>query len=353
MTGTKQEDGTGKPGPDGPGRPDARRSMPSRPHENVFRVLLSDPARVQALFRDHLPNDIAGLLADTLPVQVDGTFVDEALRDSRSDFLFEVELKSGKPAFLLLLVEHKSRPDPATPLQLAGYMVRIWLRYAQGRAERLRALPPIVPMVLYHGQERWSVPDGIGEMIASTVPALLVLPGERYILRNLAGLPVEQLSRDPVLRSALIILIGQALKYMQAIADGLEPEAELQRLLGEYIFATYPEADLGRLTEAWQAIVTEPLGEMMATIAQRLRQEGRTEGWEKGLQEGESIGLEKGLQEGEARFLTRLLERRFGPLSDEFATRIAAADTSQLERWLEAAVDAPTCEAVFHADKAH
>ena len=345
MTGTKQDDGTGKPDSDDPGRPDARRGMPSRPHENVLRVLLSDPARAHALFRDHLPNDIAGLLADTLPVQVDGTFVDEALRDSRSDFLFEIKLKSGKPAYVLLLLEHKSRPDPATPLQLAGYMVRIWLRYAQGRAERLRALPPIVPMVLFHGQERWSVPDGIGEMIASTDPALVVLPGERYILRNLAELPVEQLSRDPVLRSAMIILIGQALKYMQAIADGLEPEAELQRLLGEYIFATYPDADLGRLTETWQALVTEPLGEMMGTIAQRLRQEGRTEGWEKGRAEG--------LQEGEARILTRLLELRFGPLPDGIAARIAAASTLQLERWSEAALDAPTCEAVFHADKTH
>ena len=216
---------------------------------------------------------------------------------------------------------------------------------------------------------QWPAPvPGCGEPV-STDPALVVLPGERYILRTLAELPVEQLSRDPVLRSTLIILIGQALKYMQAIADGLEPEAELQRLLGEFILATYPEADLGRLTEAWQAIVTKPLGEMMATIAQRLRQEGRTEGLQEGrteglqegraegLQEGRAEGLQEGraegLQEGEARFLTRLLERRFGPLPDELAARIAAANTSQLERWHEAALDAPTCEAVFHADKAH
>ena len=79
----------------------------------------------------------------------------------------------------------------------------------------------------------------------------------------------------------------------------------------------------------------------MGTIAQRLRQEG--------LKEGRA----KGLREGEARILTRLLERRFGPLPDGFAARIAAASTSQLERWLEAVLDAPTCEAVFHADKAH
>ena len=38
--------------------------------------------------------DRAGLLADTLPVQVGGTFVDEALRDSRSWFLFELRLRA-------------------------------------------------------------------------------------------------------------------------------------------------------------------------------------------------------------------------------------------------------------------
>ncbi|MCY4592930.1 MAG: Rpn family recombination-promoting nuclease/putative transposase [Alphaproteobacteria bacterium] len=126
---------------------------------------------------------------------MDGTFVDEALRDSRSDFLFEIELKSGKSAVIFVLVKHKSRPDPATPLQLAGYMVRIWLRHAQGRVE--------------------------------------------------------------------------------------------------------------------------------------------------------------GPQEGKARFLTQLLKRRFGPLPDELSARIATASTSQPERWLEVAIDAPTCEAVFRADRAH
>ena len=92
---------------------------------------------------------------------------------------------------------------------------------------------------------------------------------------------------------------------------------------------------------------------MMGTIAQRLRQEGLKEGRAKGLREGRAKGREKGLREGEARILTRLLELRFGPLPDGIAARIAAASTSQLDRWSEAVLDAPTCEAVFHADKAH
>ena len=135
----------------------------------------------------------------------------------------------------------------------------------------------------------------------------------------------------------MVVLMGQALAYRQAIAEDFGSQAELQRQFGDYIFATYPDADLERLTQAWQAILTEPLGEMMVTIAERLRHEGRAEG----------------LQEGEARSLARLLERRFGPLPDEIATRIASANTSQLERWFEAAIDAPTCEAVFRTDNTH
>jgi len=56
---------------------------------------LSDPARAGAFLHDHLPNDIAGHLADTLPVILDGSFVDEALAGSRSDLLLEVALRSG------------------------------------------------------------------------------------------------------------------------------------------------------------------------------------------------------------------------------------------------------------------
>ena len=39
----------------------------------------------------------------------------------------------GGEAFVYVLIEHKSAPDVALPLQLAGYMVQIWLRHAGGR----------------------------------------------------------------------------------------------------------------------------------------------------------------------------------------------------------------------------
>ncbi len=97
-------------------------ALSTTPHDRLFRALASDPGRAAALIRDHLPERIVGLLAETPPVALDGSYVDEALRGSQSDMLFQFELASGGPAFVYVLVEHKSSADPGTPLQFAAYM---------------------------------------------------------------------------------------------------------------------------------------------------------------------------------------------------------------------------------------
>ncbi len=76
------------------------------PHDTFFRALFSDRERVRDFLRDHLPDSVAGLLADTLPETVEGSFVDEALAGSQSDLLVKVELISGGDAFIYVLAEH-------------------------------------------------------------------------------------------------------------------------------------------------------------------------------------------------------------------------------------------------------
>ena len=44
-------------------------------------------------------------------------------------------------------------------------MVRICKRHAWAS----RALPPIIPLVVYYGADRWSVSDGLAGMIATGI----------------------------------------------------------------------------------------------------------------------------------------------------------------------------------------
>jgi len=46
-------------------------------------------------------------------------------------------------------------------------------------------------------------------------------------------------------------------------------------------------------------------------------------------------GLEKGMEKGEAKALLRRVQVKFGPPEPAVAARIAAADSAQVERWLE------------------
>jgi len=72
-------------------------------------------------------------------------------------------------------------------------------------------------------------------------------------------------------------------------------------------------------------------------------------GLEKGLQQGR----QEGRQEGEARTLLRLLERRFGPVSELMRARVSAADLASLDQWLDRVLDAPTLDAVFDEGRTH
>ena len=70
----------------------------------------------------------------------------------------------------------------------------------------------------------------------------------------------------------------------------------------------------------------------------------RAEAWkQQWLLEGE----EKGRRAGEASLLRRLLERRFGPLSEQAQDRIAGADAATLEDWGLRILDANSLDDVL------
>ena len=177
-----------------------------QPHDALFRALLEDTTRAGTLIREYLPETFAKLVSDEPAQLVDGSFVDEELRASQSDRLFKVRLTDGRPAFIYALLEHKSTVDAGTPLQIMGYMQRIWRRFAGDDVKRLLALPMIIPLVFYHGLARWTVPLSVFETIDVPEAFRPFAHSLSYILHNLAEVDFARLSQDRVLRAVLAIL---------------------------------------------------------------------------------------------------------------------------------------------------
>jgi hypothetical protein len=82
---------------------------------------------------------------------------------------------------------------------------------------------------------------------------------------------------------------------------------------------------------------------MVTTVMRQLMERGKAEG----LAEGRAKGLAEGQVKGLTVALIRVSERRFGPLPPDAKSRIAEADCSTLENWLDRAVTADTLDEVF------
>ena len=318
---------------------------PAAPHDALFRALLADPGRAETLVREYLPPAVAAELSDAPIRLVDASFVDAVLRQSHSDRLFEARLKGGGAALVYVLLEHKAAPDPGTPLQMLGYMVRIWQRYAEGRASRLRALPPIVPLIFYHGRKRWSGALSVAEMIAGEGELVAFARRLSCVLHDLGERPLGGLSGDPAVWSGLAALVaafrGQPEEgVLRRILSGLPDGSELEMQVLSYIVRTY-ELTPAVLETAARVAKPERWEALMSTVAEAWVREGEAK--------GEVKGEARGRAEGKAETLLRLLQRRFGPVPESARARVEVGSAAEIDAWIDALLDAQSLTEVFDA----
>ena len=173
------------------------------------------------------------------------------------------------------------------------------------------------------------------ELLTPTPPGLeryqpsfryLLLDEERYSRAALAGM--ENLA------AALFRLDrSRSRDELQAVVDDLlawlaTPERRsLRRAFGIWLRRVFLRRRLPG------AVIPEidDLHEVKAMLAER---------WEQWTREWE----QRGLQQGEVRLLLKLLRQRFGELPPWVIERLAAAETAQLETWVEGLFSAASVE---------
>lgn len=355
-------------------------------HANLFRSTFSDPEQAKGLLRNFLP---AGLVAaidwDSLALR-DTEFLDQELRRSTVDLLFSVNI-GGRPALIYLMLEHKSHQDPLTAWQMLRYFVRIqehWLREHPGATQ----LIPILPLVVHHGPQRWSCAQDVVELVDldgldPQVKAALqpFQPRFRFLLADLPEVAADELRRLAMAPLARLVLLsmqfmrGQEAEPALAIMRGaLELVRQVRAAPGGrdrlvrvwfYLFRV-SDLDLQAVHDLLDAdedhdirddmkttadrIREEELVKFMATTAPRIREEERVKFMTTTAERIREEEREKLLaitaprirEEERAATLLRLIERRFGAPGEATRTRIRQAVHAELDRWLDAILDAPT-----------
>jgi predicted transposase YdaD len=302
-------------------------------HDAYFKELMSSPEIAGFFIRERVPADIAALLSDAPPVLLPGSFVDDHLTAHHTDLLFGVALRDCAitSAFVYVLMEHKSTPEPMTRLQLLRYMTRIWDR--EHRDSDAPPLTPILPIVVSQGPPRWTHALQFADLFDDLPSALqLYQPRFEHLLVDLEAIADDKLSRMLRLRARLL-----ALKYAR--------RADLGERLVDVLSALHALDDMEiRIVLTYLgSIEPERVGEAILTI-QHERGETRMpnliEAWaDYRSAQNKDRWLAEGKAEGKVLALLKLVVRRFGEPEAAQRERILDADDAQLDCWLEAVLD--------------
>ncbi|UQG54432.1 MULTISPECIES: Rpn family recombination-promoting nuclease/putative transposase [unclassified Marinobacter] len=306
--------------------------MASNHHDTGYKELFSHPEFVQQLIEGFAPNEIASLMNFSTLKQHSGNYITPLFEEKFEDVVWSVDVTWNgvtQDVVLYILLEFQSKIDNTMPLRLMHYVACFYDHLLKNRSTTARqGLPPIFPVVLYNGSQRWSAQQDIYDMVQPEPPEFLraYQPHLRYYLIDEGHYTDEELSNhhSPLSGVFGIENAGHSWEALQQAVDRVVGiiEADPNKERVDRIITRWIKRHLSRLGAGLHLERLDSLTEdrdMLAENLENLVKKERLEGLQEGLQEGRQEGLQEGLQEGalKARCETARNLLSFGVLSDQ------------------------------------
>jgi predicted transposase/invertase (TIGR01784 family) len=174
----------------------------------MVRAVLSDLAEATSFLQRHLPQEVSQALSWSTLTLLEGSFVDEDLRASEADFLYEIERLSGEESvWIYVLLEHQSTPDRWMRFRLLKYCCRIWDVSFRERPDQ-RELRAIVPLVFYQGERSWSYSREFADLFAESVREWPGVPRFSHGLIDQSGIEPGEVQGELKARLMQLVLLA-------------------------------------------------------------------------------------------------------------------------------------------------
>lgn len=321
-------------------------------HDAAYKHLFAFPEMVADLLREFVPEPWVNEIDFSTLERVSGSYVSDDLRTREEDMVWRVRVR-GQWVYIYSLLEFQTQVEPYMAVRIVVYVGLLYQDLIRrGEVTPDRRLPPVVPIVLYSGERRWTAAMEVGELVWQGPPGLEAYrTQQRYLLLSERELGEATL---PVTRN-----LAAALFRLQASRE-LEDVAEVVRRLVEWLAA--PEhTGLRRAFVVWLRRVLLPqrlpgvalpevqelqevrdmLQEAVIDWTAKWKQEGRQEGRQEGWQEGRQEGLVQAARED----VLAVLEVRFGAVPEAVQAAVERiADVQRLKQLLRQAILVPSVE---------
>ena len=299
-------------------------------HDTGYKELFSYPEFVQQLIEGFAPAEMAELMDFSTLKNHSGNYITPLFEEKFEDVVWSVEVTwqgVTQQVFLYILLEFQSRVDRTMPIRLMHYVACFYDHLLKnGTTTPHKGLPPVLPIVLYNGSERWTARQDIYDMVHPEPPAFLQVyqPHLRYYLVDEGRYTDEELNLRQTPLSGVFSIENASMdrKGLQQAVDRIvaiiqaDPHKEridkiITRWLKRHLQRLGAEVNLDQLNSLVED--KDMLAENLENWAKQERREER----EKVLQE-----TEQRLREAEKRALEEKRETvrhllAFGVLSDE------------------------------------
>lgn len=192
--------------------------------------------------------------------------------------------KDGTPVAIALLLEHKSYVDQWVGFQVLKYVERYWEQELQESGK----LSPIVPVVVYHGTETWTVLTRFVRKLEELKDPKVSLnetlgrytPDFEFHLVNLTQLSDEEVRGAVITRLFMLVLkhifepeLGGRLDEILALAEDGETSAPRSVSEGREVAAYYRSFEQNPKRQTKRGAVQSP----NAACRRRLQQRGQAQ----------------------------------------------------------------------------
>jgi predicted transposase/invertase (TIGR01784 family) len=278
------------------------------PHDLMVRAVLSDLAEATSFLQRHLPQEVSQALNWSTLTLLEGSFVDEDLRASEADFLYEIERLSGEESvWVYVLLEHQSTPDRWMRFRLLKYCCRIWDLSFREHPDQ-RELRAIVPLVFYQGARSWSYSSEFADLFVESVRDWPGVPRFSHELVDQSRMQPGEIEGELKVRLMQLVMLAayhperpwrELVVELIRTLSSLPPSGGINymRVFLRYILQTQDREAIESFQDVLQRHAPHVRGDLMA-YAQELLAEGEEKGKVKGRIEERVRVIEGLLREG-------------------------------------------------------
>ncbi len=211
--------------------------------------------------------------------------VTKRFKEKESDLIYSVNYKDS-PMFIFLMTEFQSTVDKTMPLRFLRYIAEFYENLDRGSQQKHR-LPPVLPILLYTGNARWTAPPNFQTMVEQSIPSKYI-PHFEYFPILVNEIPAETLYNMKNAVSAVFYFENSRAEDLIATIDAL---FEIVKNEDNEVFKEF---------RLWFNDCLEPLGdnEILQTASRVFSQKGKKPMFAATVEEFKAKLFEEGRQEG-------------------------------------------------------